>query len=66
MANKYVELRDDIGNSVPRICRWRTTWKCKKSPSYSGVVEALGDSKVRILFIIAIYFSFYLFYIYTC
>uniref|UniRef100_A0A803QCD9 Ubiquitin-like protease family profile domain-containing protein n=1 Tax=Cannabis sativa TaxID=3483 RepID=A0A803QCD9_CANSA len=23
----------------------RTTWKCKKSPSYSGVVKALDDSK---------------------
>ncbi|KAF4367621.1 hypothetical protein F8388_011260 [Cannabis sativa] len=45
VANKYVELRDHINNSVPRICQWRTTWKCKKSPSYSGVVEALGDSK---------------------
>uniref|UniRef100_A0A803Q337 Uncharacterized protein n=1 Tax=Cannabis sativa TaxID=3483 RepID=A0A803Q337_CANSA len=45
VANKYVELRDHINNSVLRICRWRTTWKCKKSPSYSGVVEALGDSK---------------------
>ncbi|KAF4394578.1 hypothetical protein F8388_020403 [Cannabis sativa] len=45
VANKYVELRDHINNSVPRICRWRTTWKCKKSPSYSGVVKALDDSK---------------------
>ncbi|KAF4378060.1 hypothetical protein F8388_020696 [Cannabis sativa] len=45
VANKYVELTDHINNSVPRICRWRTTWKCKKSPSYSGVVKALDDSK---------------------